>query len=106
FAEFVEAKPDHPSVVTAMYWIAKAKARTGKVEQEKELMLESVKKYIAEPKREGVEQLLSQLAQVCSKRTRPPAPVAEVAKGDEAKPAPEGAEPEAFDAFAELEKWL
>jgi TolA-binding protein len=52
FAEFVEAKPEHPSVVTAMYWIAKAKARTGHVEEAKKLMVENLQKYIAEPKRE------------------------------------------------------
>ncbi|HZJ15089.1 MAG TPA: tetratricopeptide repeat protein [Chthoniobacteraceae bacterium] len=105
FAEFVEAKPDHPSVVTAMYWIAKAKARTGQVEQAKKLMVENLKKYVTEPKREGVEQLLSQLAQVCSKRTRQLAPVAEAPGGEVASRA-EAAEPPPFDPFDELEQWL
>jgi TolA-binding protein len=107
FAEFVANKPDHPSVVTAMYWIAKAKARTGQVEQAKELMVENLKKYINEPKREGVEQLLSQLAQVCSKRTRQPAPAAplpgEPVPAQSSEPA---SEPPPFDPFAELDKWL
>jgi TolA-binding protein len=114
FAEFVEAKPDHPSVVTAMYWIAKAKARAGQTEEAKKLIVENLKKYIAEPKREAVEQLLSQLAQVCSKRPRQSAPAAQLAPiattqpAEEAKTAApaEAAEPPPFDPFAELDKWL
>ena len=31
FEEFVQAKPDHPAVVSAMYWIGKARAKEGKV---------------------------------------------------------------------------
>ena len=74
FEGFVRDKPDHSTVVTAMYWIGKARAKEGKLEEAKAIMVENLKKYIAEPKREGVELLLQQLAQFCWKRPRPPAP--------------------------------
>ncbi len=111
FTEFVAEKPDHPAVVAAMYWIAKARAHEGRGDEAKTLLVENLQKYIAEPKREAVEQLLSQLAQLCSKRVRPPAPAAiPVAEGavaaTPAAPAPEPAEPVAYDPFAELEKQL
>ena len=72
FTEFVAEKPDHPAVVAAMYWIAKARAKEGRGDEAKVLLVDNLKKYIAEPKREAVEQLLSQMAQLCSKRVRPP----------------------------------
>ncbi len=121
FTEFVKDKPDHPSIIAAMYWIGKAKARKGQVDEAKELMVENLKKYIAEPKREAVEQLLAQLAQLCSKRPRPPVvvetpaePVAPVTPpADPAAPAPVATvestpppEPPPYDAFAELDKQL
>ncbi len=71
FEEFVRTKPDNEAVVAAMYWIGQAKARQGKVEEAKQFLVETLKKYIEEPKREAVEQLLSQLVQLCAKRPRP-----------------------------------
>ena len=119
FTEFVNEKPDHPSVVTAMYWIGKAKAHNGQFDEAKQLMVENLKKYIAEPKREAVEQLLTQLAQLCSKRVRtsapaetpapPAAPVEPAAAPDATTPsdaAPAAPEPPAYDPFAELEKQM
>ncbi|MEI6537006.1 MAG: tetratricopeptide repeat protein, partial [Verrucomicrobiaceae bacterium] len=71
FEGFVKSKPDHPSGVAAMFWISKAKAREGKVEEAKTFLVEQIKRYLNEPKREAVEQLLQQIAQLCSKRPRP-----------------------------------
>ena len=116
FEEFVKAKPDHPAVVSAMYWIGKARGKEGKIEEAKTFLVENLKKYIAEPKREAVELLLQQLAQFCSRRPRPPAPppapttpVPVLAKG--ATPAPATPEPPApalppYDAYGELAKQL
>ncbi len=115
FTEFAAEKPDHPAVVAAMYWIAKAKAHEGRGDEAKVLLVENLKKYIAEPKREAVEQLLTQLAQLCSKRVRPPAPAepppveadpAKLAADASPLPPPDAPEPPAYDPFAELEKQL
>jgi TolA-binding protein len=76
FEEFVKMKPEHPTVVAAMFWIGKAKAHDGQVEEAKAFIVENTKPFLNEPKREAVEQLLQQLAQLCSKRPRPkPAPL-------------------------------
>lgn len=102
FEEFVRAKPDHPAVVSAMFWIGKARAKEGKTEEAKTFLVENLKKYIAEPKREAVELLLQQLAQLCAKRPRPatPAATAPLAAGETPAPLPP------YDAAAELAKQL
>lgn len=74
FEEFVKDRPDHVAVITAMFWIAKARAKQGQTEEAKAFLVTNLKKYIAEPKREAVEPLLLQLAQLCSKRPRPKTP--------------------------------
>lgn len=116
FEEFVRAKPDHPAVVSAMYWIGKARGKEGKVEEAKTFIVENLKKYIAEPKREAVELLLQQLAQFCSRRPRPPAPppapatpapvLAKGATPAPAPPEPPAATPPPYDAYAELAKQI
>ena len=115
FTDFVADKPDHPAVVASMYWIAKARAHEGRGDEAKVLLVENLKKYIAEPKREAVEQLLTQLAQLCSKRVRQAAPAEPPpVEGDAAKvaaeappvPATPEPEPPPYDPFAELEKQL
>ena len=114
FEEFVRSKPDHPAVVSAMYWIGKARGKEGKIEEAKTFIVENLKKYIAEPKREAVELLLQQLAQFCSRRPRPPAPppapatpapvLAKGATPAPATPEPPVATPPPYDAYAELAK--
>jgi len=127
FQDFVKDKPDHPSVVGAMVWIAKAKSHEGKTEEAKTFLVEQLGRYINEPKREAVEQILQQLVQLCLKRPRPtpspssgtdaaaaggakpllsdapPAPVATSATLPAAAPA---ATPTPYDAPAELKKQL
>jgi TolA-binding protein len=105
FEEFVRAKPDHTAVVSAMFWIGKARSKEGKTEEAKAFMVENLKKYIGDPKREAVELLLQQLAQLCAKRPRAVTPPA--APGA-AAPAPEppAATPPPYDAYAELAKQL
>lgn len=71
FAEFIEEKPDNPTVITALYWIGKAKAREGQIDEAKRLTADTIKKYIGNPQREAVEMLLTQLAQLCVKKKRP-----------------------------------
>ncbi|MEP6955436.1 MAG: tetratricopeptide repeat protein [Chthoniobacterales bacterium] len=90
FAEFIQNKPDHASVLTALYWIGKAKAREGQVDEAKRITADAIKKYIGDPQREAVEMLISQLAQLCAKKKRAqplaevaPAPAAEATVGSE-----------------------
>jgi len=113
FEEFVRAKPDHTAVVSAMFWIGKARAKEGRTEEAKAFMVDNLKKYVAEPKREAVELLLQQLAQLCAKRPRAmtPAPATAVAATAFAAgtPAvavaePPPATPPPYDAYAELAK--
>src|SRR5205814_6331439 len=67
--------PDSPTVISALYWIGKAKAHEGKMDEAKRLTADTIKKYIAAPNRDAVEMLLTQLAQLCVKRKAPASPV-------------------------------
>ncbi len=87
FETFVRERPNHQAVVTAMYWIGKAKAREGKANEAKSFVVQSLQPYLNEPRRESVEQLLQQLAQLC---VRPEVP----------------AENGGYDAMAELRRQL
>ena len=119
FEEFLKNKPDNPSAVAAMYWVGKARARQGRLEEAKIFLVENLKKYIADPKRESVESLLTLLAQLCAKPPPPP-PAPAAAPGT---PAPAGAAtpapastlavarkpaptPPPYDAMAELNRHL
>jgi len=68
YQEFAEQHPDDPAVVTAVYWIGKAKTHQGKSDEAKQFVAQTIKKYIADPKRDTVEQLLTQLAQLCVRK--------------------------------------
>jgi len=126
FEEFVQEKPSHPAVITAMFWIAKSRAKQGQSEEAKTFLVETLKQYIAEPKREAVEPLLQQLAQLCAKRPRPktppPEPVPPAAAKSDTAAAPAAVPPPAdgtsavvpatppplppYDAYAELAKQI
>jgi tetratricopeptide (TPR) repeat protein len=68
FEQFVREQPEHQAAVAGMYWIGRAKAKLGEVEEAKAFLVDQTRKYIAEPKREAVENLLAQIAQLCLKR--------------------------------------
>jgi len=109
FENFVAAEPDHPSVIAAMYWIGKAKAREGKTEEAIQLIVEKLKPYFNDPRREAVEPLLQQVAQLCVKRPQAappaePAPEADPAAPAVPEPAPAPLPP--YDAMAEMTKRL
>ncbi|SRR5579862_776489 len=116
FEEFVKEKPDSPSVVTAIFWIGKAKAHEGRMEEAKQFLVGTLKQYIQDPARESVEQLLQQLAQFCSKRPRPapaaPAPSPAAVAAADVSPSPASSVPPTpaplppYDAAAELDKQL
>jgi tetratricopeptide (TPR) repeat protein len=121
FEEFVKKNPEHQAAVAGLYWIGRAKAKLGKVEEAKAFLIEQTRKYINEPKREAVESLLTQVAQLCLKR--PPAPeppkdkapllvqpvVVTAGTAPSAPVAPEGSvasapEPPPWDPFAEYDR--
>ena len=70
YTGFIKDKPDNPAVVSAIYWIGKAKAHEGKIDEAKQLAADTIKKYIADPNRDAVEQLITQLAQLCVKKKK------------------------------------
>ncbi len=71
FSGFVKDKPDNPTVVSAIFWIGKARAHEGKLDEAKQLAADAIKQYIADPSRDTVEQLITQLAQLCVKKRKP-----------------------------------
>ncbi|MGI8438427.1 MAG: tetratricopeptide repeat protein, partial [Chthoniobacterales bacterium] len=97
YTGFVKEKPDNPTVVTALFWIGKAKAHEGKIDEAKKLAADTIKKYIDDRNREAVEQLITQLAQLCVKKKHP------VETADGAPPTPVVAEE---DPGAELDRLL
>ena len=82
FENFVKEKPENPTVLGALFWIGRAKAKEGRSDEAKQFLAETVKKYINDPAREPVEQILTQLAQLCAKKSRP----AELANSGTATP--------------------
>ena len=104
FEEFVKDKPDHPAVSTALFWIGKAKVKLGKTDEAKQILADAVKKYINDPKREAVEQIISQLALLCAKRklTSP----ATTGSGETLSPAPASASEPPANPGEELEALL
>ncbi len=71
FSGFIEDKPDSPTVISALFWIGKAKAHEGKPDEAKKIAADTIKKYIGSPDREALEQLLTQLAQLCLRKKKP-----------------------------------
>jgi len=71
FEEFVRENPDNPSTVSALFWIGKAKARTGQPEEAKKFFAGTILKYIDDSSREPVDRILTQLAVLCAKKTGP-----------------------------------
>lgn len=110
YTEFVQARPEHPSAVTAVYWMGKAKSKLGRMEEAKKITIETLTKYIGDQKREGIEMILTQVADWA--RRRPQVAVTETIAAtaavttsgvEAAKPA---AEPTKWDAEAELERMM
>jgi tetratricopeptide (TPR) repeat protein len=108
YTEFVQARPEHPAAVTAVYWMGKAKSKLGRMEEAKKITIETLQKYIGEPKREGIEMILTQVADWS--RRRPQIAVTETLATEviasEADKAKVEAAPQKWDAEAELERMV
>lgn len=87
--DFVRLRPDSPVVLPALALVARAKSRNGKVEEARAFLAETVRPHLADPGRDAVEPMLTQLAALCLKR--PPAATL-----------PEAAPPPAYDPEKEL----
>jgi TolA-binding protein len=96
FRDFLEKHPGHPSEVEAVYWLSKCLAREGKNEEAREMLARKAAETIGDRSRDAVEQVLSQLAQLCAKRPRAASPPA----GDAVEAAPP------YDAAAEMRRHL
>jgi tetratricopeptide (TPR) repeat protein len=72
FEEFAKEHPDDPLIPMAMYWIGRAKAKVGKADEAKVFVADTIKRYIDDPRRDAVEQLLTQLAQLCVRKRQQP----------------------------------
>ena len=113
YTEFVQTRPEHPAAVTAVYWMGKAKSKLGRMEEAKKITIETLTKYIGDQKREGIEMILTQVADWS--RRRPPMAVKEtlatevsntgVTTAGTEKPKAEP-EPQKWDAEAELERMI
>ncbi len=109
YREFLSANPDHRSALEAIGWIARSIVRQGTTPEEKaanqvrarEFMAETILANINNPSKEGVEDLLQQLAvSSIPKRTRPP--VVENPDPNAPKPAPVPP-PTVAETFAQAE---
>jgi tetratricopeptide (TPR) repeat protein len=78
FRSFLEKHPDHPGAVAAYYYIAQAMIKQKKTQEAKAFLADKIRDNISDPRKEAVERLLLQLAQLCVKKPRMP---------DEATPA-------------------
>jgi TolA-binding protein len=85
FETFLRDHPDRPSAVMAVYWIGKARSHQDRSDEAKKFVADTIKKYIADPNRDAVEQLLTQLATLCVRKSAPP--VASASASASASPA-------------------
>lgn len=87
YQNFLKANPDSRSSLEAISWIAKSMMRQGTSPEEKAANEDKVKKFLAEqvleninnPSKEGVEDLLQQLAKSCIPKKKPRAAAAAAA---------------------------
>jgi TolA-binding protein len=79
FQDFIKDNPDSPYVVAAVSWIGRADVKLGKVDEAKQYMATTAKRYLNDPSREAVDEILTELAQLFGRKhlaLAPPAPAA------------------------------
>lgn len=91
YEAFIAANPESQLVPTGVFWIGRARAATGKPQEAITFIAETARKHLADPQREAVEQLLTQLAQLTAREgKRSGAPAEETAAKLQALLVPEG----------------
>lgn len=114
FTRFAERHPDHPAAVAAAFWVSKAKIKQGKPEEAKTYLADKIKVTIDDRRKDAVEQLLTLLAQTCSKRPRPsllqtgplPTPTASLDPNATPTPRPSATPLPPYDAEGDFAKYL
>lgn len=82
FQEFIQEHPQHPGVVSAMYWLSRAMQKNGRIGEAKEFLAAQIATYVSDRRSEALEQLISQLAQLCAK---PPPGYSNLAAAEQSK---------------------
>jgi TolA-binding protein len=103
FQEFIASRPDHPATVSAIHWLTRAMVKEGKTAEAKQYLSTTILSVLEDRSRDAVEQLLSQLAQLCAKR--PPGPATPAGQSADSEK-PEAAQPPAYDAAKEMALYL
>jgi len=114
FKDFVKLHPKHPAVVASVYWVSKAMMKQDRTEEAKSYLAQNILLTINDRNKDAVEQLLTALAQVCSKRIRPPLIVKDAASSApvpvdtraSATPRPSATPLPPYDAAADFAKYL
>ncbi|MEY5024548.1 MAG: hypothetical protein RLZZ244_76 [Verrucomicrobiota bacterium] len=101
FRDFVAANPEHPAVPSAIYWMTRSMIKEGKTGEAKAYLSSRIFLYLEDRNKDAVEPLLTQLAQICSKRPPGTAP-AESPGAGAANPQPTPS----YDPSAELNRIL
>lgn len=70
YEEFVRGNPDSPLVPTATFWIGRARTREGRVDDARRFVADTIVRFVGDPARDGVEKLITQLAQLVILRPR------------------------------------
>ncbi len=68
FQKFIKTHPDSRLLVESVAWIGRADIKLGKVDEAKQFMADTAKQYLNDPSREGVDDILVQLAQLFVKK--------------------------------------
>ena len=76
FQEFMKANPESPLVVESIVWIGRADVKLGKVQEARQVMADAAKQYLNDPTREGVDEILTQMALLYGKNHLATAPAA------------------------------
>ncbi|MFN0125132.1 MAG: tetratricopeptide repeat protein [Verrucomicrobiales bacterium] len=84
-SEFIAREPDHPSAATAKYWIGRSLSRQRLDEEAKQFYATEIKAYMTQPRKDGVEMMISELVRLLAKRKKTASAAAPVAPaGDQA----------------------
>lgn len=59
---FASARPDHPFVINAAYWVSRLRAREGRGDEALDFMARVARRHLDDPERADVERLLVELA--------------------------------------------
>ena len=105
FREFIEARPEHPALVSAIYWLTRAMGKEGKTVEAKQYLAKTITSFLDDRSRDAVEQLLTQLAQLCAKRPAAPPKTGEIPPAKEGEKV-EPASPPPYDAAKEMALYL